>query len=279
MSAAGRRGRGAAPGRRRAGRDLPFFATLGGLTAAYALLIIALLAADVAYGARLSLATLLSSREILYAAQLSLVSATVSTILSLWIAVPAGYLLSRYAFPGRALLDALFDVPIVLPPMVIGVSLLVLFHLPAGEWFQRHVLHVTYEVPAVILAQFVVAAAFAIRTMRVTFDQIDPRCEQVARTLGCSRGQAFTRVAVPEAWRGVVTAGTLAWARSLGEFGPVLVFAGATRMKTEVLPTTVFLELSVGNVDAALAVSLLMVAAAFVVLSVARLVGMREGPL
>jgi molybdate transport system permease protein len=132
---------------------------------------------------------------------------------------------------------------------------------------------VTYAVPSVILAQFMVAAAFAVRTMKATFDQISPRHEQVALTLGCTRSQAFWMVVLPEARRGLLTAATLAWARSLGEFGPILVFSGATRMKTEVLSTTVFLELSVGNLEAAVAVSLLMVAAAVLVLRLIRTKG------
>jgi molybdate transport system permease protein len=111
--------------------------------------------------------------------------------------------------------------------------------------------------------------------MRVTFDQISPRTEQVALTLGCSRSQAFWMVTLPEARRGVLTAATLAWARSLGEFGPILVFAGATRLRTEVLPTTVFLELSIGNIEAAAAVSLMMVVTALVVLILARMFGLR----
>ncbi|HEY1190531.1 MAG TPA: ABC transporter permease subunit, partial [Gemmata sp.] len=101
--------------------------------------------------------------------------------------------------------------------------------------------------------------------------------ESSARTRGCGRGQAFWRVALPEARRGVLTAFTLAWARALGEFGPILVFCGATRMRTEVLSTSVFLELSVGNLEAALAVSLLMIAVAVAVLVVTRAFGLR-GP-
>jgi molybdate transport system permease protein len=112
--------------------------------------------------------------------------------------------------------------------------------------------------------------------MRATFDQIDRRREEVALTLGCSRAQAFGLVVLPEAKRGVLTAATLAWARSLGEFGPLLVFAGATRNKTEVLSTTVFLELSIGDLGAAVAVSLIMVVAAVLVLIVARLWGTRS---
>jgi molybdate transport system permease protein len=216
----------------------------------------------------------MASEEIRYAFRLSLLSCTLATVLSLWIAIPSGYLLSRFRFPGRSLVDAVLDIPIVLPPLVIGLALLILFQTRLGravEWFMP----VTFAVPSVILAQFSVACAFAVRTMRVTFDQISPRSEQVAMTLGCSRSQAFWMVVFPEARRGILTAGTLAWARALGEFGPILVFSGATRLRTEVLPTTVFLELSVGNIEAAAAVSLIMVIAALVVLILARTFGLR----
>jgi molybdate transport system permease protein len=174
------------------------------------------------------------------------------------------------------LVDALLDVPIVLPPLVIGLSLLILFQVPPLRSLQQ-VVPITYAVPAVVLAQFAVSAAFAVRTMRIAFDDIPLRREQVAWTLGCSRAGAFWRVVMPEARRGMVTAATLAWARALGEFGPILVFAGATRMRTEVLSTSVFLELSVGKLQAAVAVSLLMVIAAFVVLFIVRVHG-REQP-
>jgi len=112
-----------------------------------------------------------------------------------------------------------------------------------------------------------------VRTMRVTFDQMNPRAEEVARTLGCTRGQAFLQIAIPQARRGIVTAFTIAWARALGEFGPILVFAGTTRMRTEVLSTSVFLELSTGSLDAAVAVSLMMVILAVAVLLVLRIFG------
>ena len=135
---------------------------------------------------------------------------------------------------------------------------------------------ITFQVPSVILAQLVLSCAFAVRTMRVTFDQTSPRTEQVALTLGCTRSQAFWMIAVPEAWRGIVSAATLAWARALGEFGPILIFAGATRRRTEVLLTTVFLEYSVGHLEAAIAVSLLMVVIAVTVLLLMRTFGLRS---
>lgn len=266
-----------APGRvaeeERSGSDLPFLLALSVLGGLYVLLIVAMLLADAAFTSPWHLWQALASPEIRYAIKLSLISCSITAILSVWVAVPLGYLLSRFEFRGKGLLDALLDVPIVLPPLVIGLSLLILFQTPPGRAVER-VVPVTYAVPSVILAQFAVACAFAVRTMRVGFDQIPPRREQVALTLGCSRSQAFWWVVLPEARRGIVTAATLAWARALGEFGPILVFSGATRFKTEVLPTTVFLELSVGNLQAAVAVSLLMVMAAFVVLLIVRVYGM-----
>lgn len=281
--------RPAAPSRR-TGSDGPFLACLAVLGGSYILLVVAMLAADVQYllgqawampadslGARLnnlgqSFFGPLASPEIRYAVYLSLVSCSVTAILSVWVAVPLGYLMSRYNFHGKQLVDAVLDIPIVLPPLVIGLSLLILFQLPPLKALQEY-FPVTYRIPSVILAQFSVACAFAVRTMRVTFDQLNPRAEQVALTLGCRRSQAFWLVVMPEARRGLVTALTLAWARSLGEFGPILVFSGATRMRTEVLSTTVFLELSVGNLQAAVAVSLLMVATAAVVLIIVRIYG------
>jgi molybdate transport system permease protein len=258
---------------RRVGSDLPFLAGLGVLGGTYVLLIVGMLIADASYTSPDHLWAALDSREIRYAIKLSLISCSITAILSVWVAVPLGFLMSRYQFRGKRLVDALIDIPIVLPPLVIGLSLLILFQTPVGQAIER-IGPVTFAIPSVILAQFSVACAFAVRTMRVTFDQISPRTEQVALTLGCSRSQAFWLVVLPQARRGILTAATLAWARSLGEFGPILVFSGATRLRTEVLSTTVFLELSVGKLEAAVAVSLLMIIAAVVVLMIVRFFGM-----
>lgn len=263
----------------RAGSDVPFFVVMGSLGGSFVLLIVALLVADVAFTSPGHFVDALRKPEIQYAIRLTLVSCSISALLSVWVATPLGYLLSRFSFRGRWLIDTIIDIPMVLPPLVIGLSLLILFHLPVAgttleqQFQQRLGLRVTYAEPAVVLAQFAVACAFAVQTMRVTFDQIDARAEQVALTLGCRRSRAFLEIALPQAWRGIVASLTIAWARSLGEFGPILVFAGATRMRTEVLSTTVFLELSVGQLEAAVAVSLLMVLAAMVVLGIVRLVG------
>jgi len=252
-----------------------FWLLLGLLTGGYLLFIVAMLAATASYSTPAKLFEALGSREIRFSIVLSLATCTASALLSLLLAVPVGYLLSRGRFRGKALLDAAVDIPIVLPPMVVGLCLLILFQTPLGRWTDDHMLRFTYTVYGVVLAQCVIGAAFAIRTMRGTFDHLSSRPEDVAMTLGCTRGQAVWLVSLPAAKRGMFAAASIAWARSLGEFGPILVFAGATRMKTEVLPTSVWLELSVGNLEAAVAVSLLMVAMAMLVLGAVRVAGER----
>lgn len=258
--------------RRRVGSDAPFIISLAILGGLYVFLIVAMVVADAAFTTPAHLWEALGSPEIRYSIKLSLITCTAAAILSVLVAVPLGYLLSRYNFWGKGAVDAILDIPIVLPPLVVGLSLLILFQTAPGKWIENYV-GFTYTRLGVVLAQFSVAAAFAVRTMRVTFEQIDARNELVALTLGCTRGQAFWHVALPEARRGILTAFTLAWARSLGEFGPILIFSGATRMKTEVMSTTVFLELSVGSLEAAVAVSMLMILAAIAVLVITRQVG------
>lgn len=242
--------------------ERPFWIGLSLLGGSYVVLVVAMIAADAAFVRPSDLGEVFRSPEIRYATVLSLGSSTASAAASLAVGIPLGYLLARASFPGKRWVDAIVDIPVVLPPLVVGLSLLILFRAIPG---------VAYSVTAVVLAQFAVAAAFAVRTLRVAFEEISPRAEEVAMTLGCTRAQAFRRVALREARRGILAAATLAWARSLGEFGPILVFAGATRRKTEVLSTTVFLELSVGELHRAVAVSLFMV-----IVSLGVIVGVRS---
>ena len=253
--------------------DVPFLTGMICLAGFYILMILLMVCADLCYTDFQSLRQTLSEPEIQYSIQLSLFSCSLSTLMSLAVAVPIGYLMSRFEFKGQSLVDAVLDIPIVLPPLVVGISLLVLFNYPPFHWLSDWVV---FEIPAVVLAQFMVACAFAVRTMRVTFDQIPRRYEQVALTLGCNQSQAFWRVVFPQSYKGVLAAGTLAWARSLGEFGPILVFAGSTRMRTEVLPTSVYLEMQSGDLKGMLSVSILMIALSAAVLVLARIFGMQR---
>jgi molybdate transport system permease protein len=242
----------------------------------FLLLVVSLLAADVAYVNPDAVREVLRSPEIRAALVLSLWSSVVTTLIAIGFAIPMGYALSRYRFPGRILVNTLVDLPIVFPPLVVGLSLLVFFRTSVGLWLESQGLEFIYQRRGIILAQFFVSASYGIRAITATFDELDRRQEDVALTLGCTRGQAFRRVAVRNARGGIIAGAILTWARAIGLFGPLMVFVGAVRMRTEVLPTTVYLETSIGRIEVALAVSLLLIVMATIALVLIRLFGGRR---
>ena len=186
--------------------------------------------------------------------------------------------------------DTVLDLPIVVPPPVIGMSLLMFFLTPAGQAMNRltplplvKVLNAflslatghevvddgsswVYTTRGIVMAQFFVACAFGVRAVKATFDTIGTRHEAVARTLGCTRRQAFFKVVLPMAASGLVAGGVMTWARAIAEFGPVLFFAGSTRWKTEVMPIGMFLMYSSGEIEKAVALVIIMIAISAVTL-------------
>jgi molybdate transport system permease protein len=127
-----------------------------------------------------------------------------------------------------------------------------------------------YKRPGIVLAQFLCSVSFAIRTLKATFDSLPARPEQVAMTLGCDRAAAFWKVTLPMARPGILAAAVLSWSRAFGVFGAVTIVAGAVRNRTEVLPTAIYLEFSIGRIEAALAISLVLLGVALVVLLLMR---------
>jgi molybdate transport system permease protein len=237
---------------------------------------VALLAADCSYTNTQAFLEVLTKPETLAALSLSLWTSGVSVVIGLLFAVPMGYALSRYRFPGHALVDSIVDLPILLPPLIVGLSLLVFFRTGVGQFIEGTGLRFVFQRRGIVLCQFLVSASFGIRAMKICFDGIDVRLEHVAMTLGCTRFGAFWRVAFPLARRGMVAGAILIWTRAFGLFAPLMIFVGAVRRKTEVLPTMIYLEQSVGRLEVALAVALLMVALATVALVGVRLLVLRE---
>ncbi len=128
--------------------------------------------------------TALSSKRVLFSIQLSLVAATVATGLALLIAVPAAYALSRYRFRGREAVDAILEFPIIVSPAALGAIILIFFSNPVGEWMQEHTVQFVFAFAGIVLAQFITVLGVAARFMKSAFDQVPPRYETVARTLG-----------------------------------------------------------------------------------------------
>ena len=237
----------------------------------FAAILIAMVVANVwvAWGDQAGVWQTLRRTEIRQAIWLSVGTSLLSTVISLWLGTGVAYLVSRHRFTGRRFVDLLMDLPVFLPPLVIGMSLLILFRQTPLVWLDDW-MQIAFAVPAIILAQTVVGTAFVYRTMKATFDQQTGRAEAIAETLGASRWQMFSSITLPASRQGLLAAAAIAWARAFGEFGPVLVFAGSFRGRTEVLPVSIYLELNSGNVAGAAAISLLMIMIAAIVLLLVR---------
>jgi len=231
--------------------------------ALYLTLITVLIAGIFVTITRAAAATAFSDPALLHAIKLSIVTSLVSTLLSLLVAIPAGYVLSRHQFPGYTIVDTVLDLPIVLPPLVMGLCVLIFFNTGVGRWLDRGLVRnglFIYQPLGIVLVQFVVGCAFAVRVIKAGFDSLDWRYEQVAMTLGANRRQTFFRVVLPNVIPSLVAGGVISWARIFGLFGPVLLVAGTMRCRTEIMPTTIFLETSIGRIEVALVVGACMVA-------------------
>ncbi|MBN1368390.1 MAG: ABC transporter permease subunit [Dehalococcoidales bacterium] len=212
----------------------------------------------------------LGSQEVLFAIGLSLVTATISTVIALIIAVPVAYAISKNNFWGKSVVDSLLDLPVVISPIAIGAALLIFFSTPWGSFINNHVIAFVFTVAGIILAQFTIVSALAIRLLKSTFDDIDTRYEQVGRTLGCSKPEAFFRIIMPIARHGLIASGILTWARAIGEFGASITLAGAMAMKTETLPIAISLNLAAADIEKAIAIILILIVVAIIVLLVIR---------
>jgi molybdate transport system permease protein len=262
----------------RGSRDRLFAAALLFFVGLFTLFIVLLVLSDVALIDRGALVTIFTAPFVRHALWMSIWTSLAATAIALIFAVPMGYGLSRVEFPGRLLADTLVDLPIVFPPLVAGLTLLVFFaQSPVGRFIQEDLgLEFIFQPIGIVLCQFFVAASLAIRAAKTAFDDVDPRYEHVALTLGCSRFGAFRRVTLPLAAHGIIAGGILTWARAFGLFGPLIIFVGSFRGRTEVLSSTIFLEQSVGNLEVALALALLLIAVALVTLIAVRIVTARR---
>jgi molybdate transport system permease protein len=220
---------------------------------------------------------LATSDVALDALRLSLVTSTIATMLAVLLGTPVAYLLSRHSFPGRAVVDALIDLPIILPPTVAGVALLTAFGRrglvgePIEEWTG---LTFGFTTTAVVMAQLLVAGPFYVRAARTGFDGVSQEFEQVAATLGAGRWRTFVRVVTPLARPALLAGVVLCWARAMGELGATLLFAGNLQGETQTMPLAIIqaFESSSLGLPGAIALSVILICVAFAILVVLRLV-------
>ncbi|HEX2754163.1 MAG TPA: ABC transporter permease [Candidatus Limnocylindrales bacterium] len=219
-----------------------------------------------------SLAASLTSRVVLDALLLSLVTTAVSLVLTVVFGLPLAFVLARRSFPGKGWLEAIIDLPIVLPPSVAGLALLIVFGRRGvlAEPFGVLGIAIPFTTVAVILAQTFVSAPFFIRSARTGIASVDRDLEDAARADGASERQLFRSITVPLASAALAAGLVMTWARSLGEFGATIMFAGNVAGRTQTLPLVVYGEFQQGNLDSSIAAAAILVLAAFGVLVAVR---------
>ena len=217
----------------------------------------------------------LSHPNTLFSIRLSLIGATLATLFAVIIGLPSAYALSRFKFVGKGILDTFLEIPMIISPVALGAAFLVFFNTPLGELIQTKGIFFVFEFPGIILAQFATIAGLTTRLMKASLDEISPRYEAVARSLGSSPWQTFYRVTLPLSFRGLLASVILSWAKAFGEFGATVTLAGAMPGKTETMPIAIFTSLASANIDKAIVLILILVAFGLLVLYSVRLTGKR----
>lgn len=210
---------------------------------------------------------------------LSLKVAVVATLLAVAVGLPIAWRLGiGRPFPGKALLETLFTLPLVLPPTVVGYALLMVFGRgnAVGRFLQDSAgIQLLFTWQGAAIAAAVMAFPLFVRTASAALASVDTDLIEAARTLGASEARILGMVLVPLAFRGLLAAGTLAFARALGEFGATLMIAGNIPGETQTLPLALYDAVQAGHDNEAVRYALLLTLAAFVLLGMVGIYGGR----
>ena len=203
----------------------------------------------------------------------SLLAAVISSLaggLVAWVVV-------RYRFPGRRLLDALVDLPFALPTAVAGIALTALYSANGwlGRWLEPHGLKVAYAPAGIVVALVFIGLPFAVRTLQPVLETLGREPEEAAASLGAGRFTSLRRVVLPELLPALLTGFALAFARAIGEYGSVIFIAGNLPYKTEIAPLLITIRLEEYDYDGAIAIAALLLVASFACLLAVNLVAAR----
>jgi molybdate transport system permease protein len=258
-------------GRRRPDWGTRSLIALAGLSALFLSLPILVLVARAIFDG--SLARALTAQVVLSALALSLATTAISLVITVAFGLPLAYVLARRRFRGDGLVEAIVDLPLVLPPAVAGLALLLLLGRRGflGGPLDAIGIEIPFTTLAVILAQTFVSAPFFIRSARTGIASVERDLEAAARVDGASDIEVFRHITVPLAGSALAAGLVMSWARSLGEFGATIMFAGNIEGRTQTLPLVVYGEFQGGDLDGSIAAAAILVLAAFGVLVAVRL--------
>ncbi|HUU95506.1 MAG TPA: ABC transporter permease [Phycisphaerae bacterium] len=204
-------------------------------------------------------------------------TSTVATLASLIVGIPAGYALSRLKLPCRTLVSTLIDLPVMVPPAAVGVFLFgIVKAFPVRQFTELTGIRFAHNPNGIVLVQFAVTVAFCARLMKASFDGVNPRFEQVSRSLGASLPATLWHVTLPLAKNGVIASSIVVWARAAAEWEGLMLFVGGTMAKTDVMPFSVYLDWNGGMMGWVVTFSLVCVALAVISMAAVRTIGGRS---
>ncbi len=203
--------------------------------------------------------------EIIQVTVFSLSMALIATLIAMPGGVFLAWCMARYSFPGRSALETFVTLPLVLPPVATGLILLTLFSPsgPLGKFLGILNIEIVFTWKAVVIAMTVMGFPLLVRTARTGFEQVEPRYEQIAATLGAGTFRVFLTISLPLAWRAVLAGGVLAFSRALGEFGATMMIAGALP-STRTMSVALYSYTQIGNQGATITLLVTATVIAFV---------------
>lgn len=204
------------------------------------------------------LSTALASAEMWFSLKVSLITATISTALCMLLSIPASYAFTRTDMPLKKVSEVLMELMMCLPYIVLGLCLLTLFSTEFGKWLKSIGFKVVFDVKGIVIAQLFVNLPFAMRLIRTAFMQVDARLEVIAGMLGASKWKQLITITLPLCRNSLISTLVLIWSRAIGEFGATLMLVGITRMKTETLPGSIYLNIATGDNGLAMASAMIM---------------------
>lgn len=215
----------------------------------------------------------ISDERVVASYRLSFGAAFLAALINVVFGVIVAWVLVRYRFPGRALVDALVDLPFALPTAVAGIALTALYAPNGwlGQWLEPLGIKVAYAPLGVTVALIFIGMPFVVRTIQPVLEELGRDVEEAAASLGASRWQTIRRIIIPELWPAILTGFALAFARGVGEYGSVVFISGNLPMKTEITPLMIITKLEQYQYPEATAIATVMLAASFVLLLIINL--------
>jgi sulfate transport system permease protein len=212
----------------------------------------------------------ISSRRVLASFQLTLGASLVAGIVNAVFGLAVAWMLVRYSFPGRRVIDAIVDLPFALPTAVSGIALTTIYAPTGwiGRWLEPLGIKATLSPLGVTLALAFIGLPFVVRTLQPALEDLDPEVEEAAASLGAGRWQTFRYVIMPTILPALLTGFALAFARALGEYGSVVFIAGNMPMKTEIVPLLIMVKLEQFDYTGATAIATVMLIISFLLLLV-----------